>query len=173
MGLNRTSLSNVKAVWICPGLPCSITRVSICYGAQSEIQVKSYGLFNLLGASLFHFECHKLRPFKFLMGFLFQFLASQYIMGLNRTFKSNVKAVWICPGLPCSITRVSICYGAQRTTNSNVMAIWIFLRLPFQFWPSRYIMGLNQTSESKVKAVWICLKLSCLISSVWIYYGSK
>ena len=39
-----------------------------------------------------------------------------------------------------------------------------------QFQASRYIMGLNWTSKPKFMAIWICLILSCLISSVSIYY---
>ena len=56
-GLNRTSELNVIVVLICYELPFSITSVSIYYGTQPDIQVKSYCHLNLLRASVLNFEC--------------------------------------------------------------------------------------------------------------------
>ena len=53
---NQIFKSKVLEVWICHELPCSIFSVSIYYGPQSEIGVKSYGCFNLRGASIIHFK---------------------------------------------------------------------------------------------------------------------
>ena len=56
-GLNRTSEKKVVVVWICSELSYSISSVLIYNGTQSEIPVKSYYHLNLLGASIFNFEC--------------------------------------------------------------------------------------------------------------------
>ena len=53
---NRTSDSKVIVVWICSKLLFSITSVSIYYGTQSDIRVKSYCLLTFLKASVFNFE---------------------------------------------------------------------------------------------------------------------
>jgi len=55
-GINRTSESKVIVVWICSELLFSISSVSISYGTQSDIRVKSYCRLNLLRASVFNFE---------------------------------------------------------------------------------------------------------------------
>ena len=120
IGLNRTSELKVIVVWICYELPVSITSVSICYGTQSDIRVKSYFRLNLLRASVFHFErlnilrdsiglpSKKLLSFEFAQSFCFQFRASRYITGLNRTSELKVIVVCICYELPFSISSFSI-----------------------------------------------------------------
>jgi len=55
-GLNRISELKVILVCICYKLPFSITSVSIYYGTQSDIRVKSYCCLNLLTAFVFNFE---------------------------------------------------------------------------------------------------------------------
>jgi len=96
-GHNRTSESKDIVVWICSELPFSITSVSIYYGTQSNIRVKSYCRLNLLRASFFNYErldilrdsighpSKKLLSFEFAQSFYFKFRASRHIMGLNRT----------------------------------------------------------------------------------------
>jgi len=95
--LNRTSESKVTFVWICSKLLFSILSVSIYYGTQSDIRVKSYCHLNLVTASEFNFERvellndsighrgQKLLSFEFAQSFNFRFWASRYIKGLNRT----------------------------------------------------------------------------------------
>ena len=56
-GDNRTPELKVIVVWICSELLFSITSVSIYYGTQSDIRVKSYFRLNLLRASVFNYEC--------------------------------------------------------------------------------------------------------------------
>ena len=77
MGLNRTSELKISAVGICYELPFSISSISIYYGTQSDIRVKSYCRLNLLRASIFIYErLDKLRdtfghPSKKLLSFEF------------------------------------------------------------------------------------------------------
>ena len=55
-GLNKTSEKKIIVVCICSELRYSISSVSIYYGTQSDIRVKSYCRLNLLRASTFNFE---------------------------------------------------------------------------------------------------------------------
>ena len=103
----------------------SISSVSIYYGSQSDIRVKSYGRQYLLRASVFNFEHldilrdlighprYKLLSFEFAQSFCFQFPASRYISVLNRTSELKVVVVRICKELMFSISSVSIYYGSQ------------------------------------------------------------
>jgi len=79
--------------------------VSIHDGTQSDIRVKSYCRLNVLRASIFNLEhhdilldsighpCIKLLSFEFATSFHFQFGASRYITGLNRTSEYKVIVV--------------------------------------------------------------------------------
>ena len=170
MGLNHTPESKVMAVRICLVLPCLILSLSICYGLESDIRVKSYGCFNFLRAFMFKFECldiwraliihtsENLSPFEFAFCFLVQFLASQCIMGLNQKSEWKVMTVWISWELPLfnfehlDISWASIIHSSQK--------FWLFefaKSFPVQIQAPRYIICLNRTSESKVMAIWICL----------------
>ena len=78
IGVDHTFESKVMAVWIYRELPCSISRVSIYYARESDIQVKSYSHLNFLTASVI------------------QFWASRYIMDVDHTFDSKLMPVCIC-----------------------------------------------------------------------------
>jgi len=103
----------------------SISRVSIYYGTQSVIRVKSYCVLHLLRASFsitsvskilrdsIWLPSKKLLSLEFAQSFCFQFWASRYITGLNRTSESNISAVCICYELPFSISSFSIYYRTQ------------------------------------------------------------
>ena len=67
MGLIHTTESKVKDIWICQELSCSISIVSIYYAPESDIWVKSFDHLYYSRASIV------------------QFLASRYLMHLNRT----------------------------------------------------------------------------------------
>jgi len=94
---------------------CSISGFSINYCPESNIQVKSYGRLNLPCAAMVNFEhldilCawigtrgKSYEHLNFSRAFIVQFWASHHIIGLNRTSKSKVMAVWICLVLPCLI----------------------------------------------------------------------
>ena len=81
--------------------------MSIYYGTQSDIREKSYCRLNLLRASVFNLErvdilrdsirhpSKKLLSFEFAQRFNIQFIASRYIMSLNRTSKEKVIVVLI------------------------------------------------------------------------------
>ena len=124
-GLNRTSELRVIAVCIFYELVFSISSVSIYYGTQSNIWVKSYCGFQLLGAFVFKFKRlnilrdsivnlrKKLLLFEFDTSFRLEFWASRYITGLSWTSESKVIAVYIYYELPFSISSVSIYYGTQ------------------------------------------------------------
>ena len=107
-GLNQTSEKKVIVVWVGSEIQHSISSVSIYYGTQSDIRVKSYCRLNLLRASVFNFErldilwdsighpCKTLLSFDFSQSFSYQFRTSRYTTGHNRTSESKVIVVWIC-----------------------------------------------------------------------------
>jgi len=103
----------------------SISSVSICYGTQSDIRVKSYGRLYWLRASTFNFErldmlrdsirhpSKKLLSFELAQRFNIQIRASRYVTGLNQTSVKKVIVIIICSEVQHSISSVSICYGTQ------------------------------------------------------------
>ena len=82
---------------ICYELPFSISSVSIYYGTQSDIRVKSYYRLILLTASIMNFKhldilrdtighpSKKLLSFDFAQSFCSEFRASRYTTGHNQT----------------------------------------------------------------------------------------
>jgi len=96
-GLNKTSEKKFIVVCICSEVQHSLSSVSIYYGTQSDIQVKSYCRLNWLRASTFNFEgldilrdsirhpSKKLWSFELAQRFNIQFRASRYVTGLNQT----------------------------------------------------------------------------------------
>ena len=139
-----------------PDLPCSISSVLINYFPELDIRVKSYDHLNFSRTSIF------------------QFRASQYFMGLNRTSMLKVMAGWIGPDLSCSISTVLIYYVLESDIRVKCYDHLNFSRTSvFQFWVSWYIMGLNRKPMSKIMVVWIRPELFCSISSVSINYVPK
>jgi len=140
MWLNQTFDLKVIVDWICLELLFSILSVSIYYGRQSDIRVKSYCRFNFLGASILNFDHPKwlrdsighlsqnLLSFEFAQSFSFQFQASRYISGLNQSFELKVIAICIFYELPFSITSVSIYYRTQSDIRVNSYYCFQFLR---------------------------------------------
>ena len=151
MGIDHTFELKVMAVWICPELPWSISRVSIYDARESDIRVKIYSHLNFSRASVV------------------QFSVSPYIISVDHTFKSKVMAVWICWELPCSISRVSIYDARESDIRVKGFSHFNFSRASVvQFSVSRYIISVCHTFESKVMTVWICQELPCSISRVLI-----
>ena len=82
LGLNRTFDSKVMVVLICEEILRSISRVSICYGPQSDVRVKTYHNLNLPKASLLNFmrrgicwvsikhQCQRLQQFEYAPSFV-------------------------------------------------------------------------------------------------------
>ena len=117
-GLNRTSELTVIIVCIFYELPFSTSTISIYYEIQSKIQVNTYCHLNLLRASVFNFEFldmlrdsiehirKNLLSFEFAWSFCFQFRASWYMTGLNRTSEQIVIVIWILWELLYSISTV-------------------------------------------------------------------
>ena len=95
------------------------------YVIKSDIRVKAYCRSNFLRASFFNFKrldilrhsvghpCKYLLPFEFSKSFRFQFVASRYITGFNRTFVYKVIVVSIFSELQVSILSVPIYYPIQ------------------------------------------------------------
>ena len=117
----------------------SISSVSIYYGTQSDIRVKSYCRLLFLRASVFNFErldilrdtigrpSQKLLSFEFAQSFSFQFLASRYFTGLYPTSELKVIVVLFFLELLFSITSVSKYYGTQSD-----IRVKSYCRLNFQ-----------------------------------------
>jgi len=153
MGHNRTPMSKVMVEFRRPELRCSILSVLINYVPKLDIRVKSYDHLNFSRTSTF--ECRVCR----------------YIIGLNRKSMSKVMVVLTGPELPCSISSVSINYVSELDIRVKSYDRLNFSRTSiFQFQASQYFMCLNRTSMLKVMAGWIGPELSCLISTVSIYY---
>jgi len=173
MRLNLTSVGKVMTIWISRELPlinfecvdilcariglpceklwpfeflesfrCSIFSVSICDAPESNIRVKSYDHLNFSRASDF------------------RFLASRYVMRLNRTSEWQVMTIWISRKLPL--------FNYERL---DILCAWIwppcqklwpfdFLEtFHFQFQTPRYIMHLSRTSVWKIMTIGISWEL--------------
>ena len=113
--------------------------VSIYYGTQSDIRVKSYCRFNLIRASVFNLKHLSINfdtlsgirvksycRFTFLRVSVFNFGACRYITGLNRTSVYKVILISICSELLVSILIVSIYYLIQ-----SVIRVKSYCRLNF------------------------------------------
>ena len=177
LGLKHAPESKVMANWICQGLPCSISNVSIYFAPELDIQVKSTDHLN------------------FSRAFVVYFRASRYIMGLTHILESKVMAVWICRELPCSISSVSIYYVPEsevryeklwpfellesfccsfferldisRASHIHLSQKFGLFEFPesfrIQFLVSRYIMRRHRTSDWKVMTIWISRELLVFI----------
>ena len=153
MPLNRTSKSKVMAVWIYLVFWCLISSISIYYVPELDIRVRGYD------------------HLTFSRAFVVQFQASQYIIGLNRTFESKVVVVWICLVLWCLISSVSIYYEPESNIRVNRYVHLNFSRASVvQFQVSRYIIGPDQTSEWELWPHEFAEMFRCYISRVSIYY---
>ena len=122
-------------------LRTKILSVSIYYGTQSNIRVKSYCRLNLIPASVFNLEHldilrdsfehprKNLSSFEFAKTFRFQFGASRYITGLNRTSVYKFIVISICSELLVSILSVSIYYPIQSDIRVKSYCRLNFLRV--------------------------------------------
>jgi len=102
-----------------------MTSVSIYYGTQSNIRVKSYYGWNLGRASIFYYErlnilrdsighpSKRLLSLEFAQSFRFQLRATRYITGFSRSSKLKVIVVCIFYEFSFSFTSVSIYYRTQ------------------------------------------------------------
>ena len=128
-GLNQTSEQIIIVVWISLELQNSISIVSIYYGSQSDIRVKSYCRLILLRASVFNSECLEIlrdtigHPSEILLSFEF---AQSFCFQLERL----------------DILRDYIGHPSQKLLSFELaQSFRIQCRL------SRCITPLNQTSE--------------------------
>ena len=109
-------------VCICEGLHFSTTSVSIYHKYLSDVRVKTFASRNLPESSLLNSECFDMLPnlfgysveklwsFEFMMRFIFQLRASQYIMSFNMTYESKVMVVRICVDIPFQLSSGMIYY---------------------------------------------------------------
>ena len=160
--LNQTFESKVIVIWICSEHQHSISSVSIYYGTQSNIRVKSYCRLNLLRASVFNYErldilrdsighpSKKLLSLDFSQSFSFQFLASWYTTGHNPQSNIRVKSycrlIFLRPSVfnfeSLGILRDTIGHPSQKLLSFEFAQSFCF-----QLRASRYITGLNWTFE--------------------------
>ena len=134
INIYRTSESKVMAVRICVGIPFPLSSAMKYYGPQLYIRVKTYAHRNSLESSLLNFECldrlpnlfgdssEKLWSFEFMMGFIFQQRASQYILSFNRAPESKVMVVQICTGIPFQLSSDVINYWPQSHIRVKTLA---------------------------------------------------
>ena len=158
-------------VWIFYELPFSIWSISIYYETQSDIWVKSYYRLNLVRAAVFNLECLdilrdsiilpciKLLSLGFATSFHFQFGASRYISGLNRTSEYKVIVVWNCSELVSSILSVLIYDGTQSDIRVKIIVVWICYKLPFSIWSISIYYGTQSDIRKKNFVVWIWYEL--------------
>jgi len=161
-GLNRLSTYKVIVVWICYELPFSVSSIPIYYGTQSNIWVKGYCRLNFLRASVFNLErldilrdsirhpCNKLLLFEFTTSFHFEFGASRYITGLNRTSEYKDIIVWNWSELVFSILSFSIYDGTHLDIRVKIIVIWICYEFPFSIWSISIYYGTQ--SDIRVKS---------------------
>jgi len=165
----------------------SISSVSIYYGPESDIRVKSYDHLNFSRASVV------------------QFRASLYVMCLNRSSELKVMTIWISQELPllnferldkictwigplseklwsfellksfhCSISSVSIVMRLNQTSELKVMTIWISRELPlFNFERLDILCAWIGPPFEKLWPFEFLESYRCSISSVSIYYAPE
>jgi len=114
--------------------------MSIYYETQSHIRVKGYCRLILLRASILNFErldilrdtighpSKRFLSFEFDESFCFQFWASRYITGLNRTSELKVIIVWFFSEFLFWISSVLIYYGTQSDIRVKSYCCLNFLR---------------------------------------------
>ena len=116
LGVNLAFDSKVMEVWICEEILRSILRVSICYGPQSNIRVKTYHNLNLpklpcrissvtvyVGSqSDIHVKCYS--------------GVNMLQLSCLSIFKSKVIVIGISLELSYFISSISICYEPQSET---------------------------------------------------------
>jgi len=88
--------------------------------------VFNYERLDILRDSIGH-PSQKLLSFEFAQSFCFQFRASWYITGLNRTSEWKVIVVWFFSEIQFSISSVSIYFGTQSDTRVKSDCRLIFL----------------------------------------------
>ena len=120
INIYRTSEAKVMAIRICVGIPFPLSSATKYNGPQSDIRVKTFARRNSLESSLLNFEfldrlpnlfedsSEKLWSYEFMMGFIFQQRAYQYIMSFNRTSESKDMVVRICTGISFQLSSAVI-----------------------------------------------------------------
>ena len=124
INIYQTSEFKVMVVQICVGIPFPLSSAMKYYRPQPDIRVKTFARRNLAESSLLNFEPldrlpnlfgdsdEKLWSFEFMMGFIFQLRASQYIMSFNTTSESTVIVLRICVDIPFQVSNAMIYCGA-------------------------------------------------------------
>ena len=128
-GLNQTSEQIIIVVWISSELQNSISIVSIYYGSQSDIRVKSYCRLNLLSASTFNSEC-------------LDILRTQSDIRVKSYCRLNLLRASTFNFERLDMLRDSIGHPSNKLLSFEFVQSF---GIPFR--ASRYITGLNQTSE--------------------------
>ena len=168
MGLNRTPMSKVMAVWIGRELSCSILTALIYFAPKSDIQGYSYDILNFSGASVVHFlpyryimvsiiqPSQKLWLFEFAESFHVLFRVSWYIMRLNWTSEWKVMTISISRELPL--------FNFERL---DILRVWIG-HPSEKLWPFEFL----EIFRGSISGVSICdvleSDLRVKIMTIWI-----
>ena len=199
MELNLTSESKLIMVRICQGHLFSILSVQIYYGTQSDNQLTSYCRLNLLRASVFNFQLHKilgdsighpsikLLSFEFAQSICFEFRASPYITGVNRT--SELKSYCRLNLLRASvfnferldILRASIGYPSKKLLSFEFDTSFRFTvgasRIWYELLFSISSVSKYQGTQSDIRGRSYCglhlVRASVFNSRISIYYGTQ
>ena len=112
--------------------------------------------------------------FDFSQSFSFQFRASRYTTGHNRTSKSNVIVVWFFLELPVSIPSVSLYYETQSDTRVKSYCRLNLVRdSTFNFEHLNILRDSIKHPNKNVIGVWICTEFLFSITSLSIFYGTQ
>ena len=124
LGVNLAFDSKVMEAWICEEILRSISRVSICYGPQSNIRVKTYHNLNLpkllcrISSVTVYVGSQSNIDVKIYSGLNMLHLSCP--ISSVSIFKLKVMAVWFFLELLSFISNVSICYGPQSATRVKI-----------------------------------------------------
>ena len=164
-GLDRTSVYKVIVIRKCTKLLFSILSVSLYYGSQSDIWVKSYCRLNFLRTSIFNLESlnilgdsighpsKTLLSFKFATNFHFEFQVPRYFMGLNRTSCKYYCHLNLLRTSVFNLEHLNILRDSIGHPSKKLLLLEFALSFCFTLPSSWYITGQNHTSELKFIAV--------------------
>ena len=147
-------------MWICSEHLFSISRVSIYYGIQSDIRVKSYCRLNLLKASVFNFKHHDilrdtighpsktLLSLEFAKSLCFQFSSVSIYYGTQSDIR--VKSYYglnLLGAIIFNLEHLDILRDSIGHPSKKLLSFEFAMSFCFQFRASRYITGCIRISE--------------------------
>ena len=137
----ESDISVKSYVWICTELRYFILSNSIYYGTQSDFRVKSCCRSNFLRVSVLNSE--RLDRLRHSIGH-----PSTKLLSFNFRRASVL-----------NFERLDILRNSIGLPSEKLLSFEFATSFCFQFWASPYVIGLNRTSEWKVIVVRICYEL--------------